>query len=514
MTGEQKNIDIENIGPIRALRIPLPGNGGVIVLRGRNGLGKTTAIDAVEAAIKGQGSLDVRRGSARGSVDACGVSIRVSRNTRRFGELEVDTLDGKLSVAELVDPGLKDEAAADRLRIRALLHVVQFDASSCGPKFRALLPSEDFDRIVAASSLATKDPVEMARAVKRDLDEEALRLERDAENLSSRAKGLEDAAHGVPAPEGTEDELATALSAATLALDRAEQHDLAVLQAAKARDEAVNTLQVWESAAENKISVSAASEALETSEKLLRQAIARCEELREQLRLAESSILQCEAATTAARSVVAEATTREQAIVKFRQAANVRVDTPTEAGTLAVLRQAKADAATAVSAGGVRRKAQEEREMAANLRIQSSETMQRAETLRVAAKATDDVLTDLVAACGVALSINQGRVVYREGDNERLFGELSMGEKFRIGLDIAIRAAHRLADNSGHGESRGALLTLTQEAWESLDPYNRSAIAAQAKHGNVWIVTAEATGDEDLVAQTFDNQMSGTGGGM
>ena len=106
-----KAIEIENIGPIRSLRMTLPKKGGVLVLRGRNGLGKSTAIDAVGAAIKGEGSLDVRRGAARGTVDACGVAIRVSRNTRRSGELEVDTLEGKLSVAELVDPGLKDVAA-------------------------------------------------------------------------------------------------------------------------------------------------------------------------------------------------------------------------------------------------------------------------------------------------------------------------------------------------------------------------------------------------------------------
>ena len=108
------------------------------------------------------------------------------------------------------------------------------------------------------------------------------------------------------------------------------------------------------------------------------------------------------------------------------------------------------------------------------------------------------------------------RSVYRDGQTERLFHELSMGEKYRVGLDIAIKAAKRLAaakaappgDDSVGGvadeyEPRGALLTLPQEAWESLDPINRASIAQQALEGDVWIVTAEATGDEELTAATY-----------
>ncbi len=99
-------IELTNIGPIEHLVIPVPERGGLCVLRGRNGRGKTKALEAVESALTGRGKLDVRDGALRGEVEAFGVTLKIGRSTRRTGELEVQSLDGRLSPAELVDPGL------------------------------------------------------------------------------------------------------------------------------------------------------------------------------------------------------------------------------------------------------------------------------------------------------------------------------------------------------------------------------------------------------------------------
>jgi len=493
-----KSIEIENIGPIRDVSIPLNGRGGVLVFRGRNGLGKSTAIGAVEAALRGEGALDVRRGAARGTVDVCGVSIRVGRNTRRSGELEVVTLEGRLSVAELVDPGLKDDGAADRVRMRALLHVVQYDASACGPRFRALLPGDNFDRIVAAESLGTSDPVEMAARVKRDLEEEARRIERDAEALAARAKGLEDSAGGIPIELRSESELAAALSTATLELERAEEHNRRVGKAKAERDKQAATLDAWMTASAGKVSVSQASLALEDAAMQTQIAVQAVADAESALRLAKSTLERAQATQRTASATLAEAKTREQAIEACRAGAAVVVDDEIPADKLAALGAAKVQAEHDVAQGGVRRKAWSDREHAAELRGEASDKTTFAMKLRDAGRATDDVLTDLVSGCGVPLTINQGRIVYRDESGERLFHELSMGEKYRIGLSIAIQAGNRLAGDEG------VLLTLPQEAWESLDPINRRAIAIQAEEGACWIITAEATGDEQLTARKFD----------
>jgi DNA repair exonuclease SbcCD ATPase subunit len=50
-----KNIEIKNIGPIASVTIPVPEAGGVVVLTGRNGSGKSHALEAVSAATTGQG---------------------------------------------------------------------------------------------------------------------------------------------------------------------------------------------------------------------------------------------------------------------------------------------------------------------------------------------------------------------------------------------------------------------------------------------------------------------------
>lgn len=43
----KETITLSNVGPIAKLDIPLPDNGGIVVLRGGQGEGKSTALRAV-----------------------------------------------------------------------------------------------------------------------------------------------------------------------------------------------------------------------------------------------------------------------------------------------------------------------------------------------------------------------------------------------------------------------------------------------------------------------------------
>lgn len=82
-------ITLEDIGPIRDLRLQVSESGGVYVLLGRNGSGKSTAIAAVQSLASGSGRIEASDGAARGEVNAFGVTLRVSRRLSRSGELEV-----------------------------------------------------------------------------------------------------------------------------------------------------------------------------------------------------------------------------------------------------------------------------------------------------------------------------------------------------------------------------------------------------------------------------------------
>ena len=69
------------------------------------------------------------------------------------------------------------------------------------------------------------------------------------------------------------------------------------------------------------------------------------------------------------------------------------------------------------------------------------------------------------------------------------YGPLYMNEQ-SIALDVAIEAVG----------PRG-LLTIRQEAWEGLDPVNRQAICDHVRARGVVLLTAEATGGDEIVPE-------------
>jgi DNA repair exonuclease SbcCD ATPase subunit len=184
-------IEIRDIGPVEHVSIPVPESGGVVVLKARNGRGKTNTLQAVETIATGKGSLSVRDGALRGEVSGWGAKVTVGRSTRRTGELEVYTLEGKLSIADLVDPGLKSDEAADARRIRALASLTadKVDAS----RFFELLGGKDaFLEIVSPSAMEGDDWVAVADKIKRDIEREARKEEALAEHADGLAVGLMD----------------------------------------------------------------------------------------------------------------------------------------------------------------------------------------------------------------------------------------------------------------------------------------------------------------------------------
>lgn len=112
-------IELDSIGSIRSAKILIPKDGGVVVLTGRNGSGKSTALDAIQSAMTGKGKPPVMDMAKSGSVRVAGITMTVARSVRRQGELQVETLEGRLSIADLVDPGFVDPERADAKRIKA-----------------------------------------------------------------------------------------------------------------------------------------------------------------------------------------------------------------------------------------------------------------------------------------------------------------------------------------------------------------------------------------------------------
>ena len=119
----QNILEIKTIGPIQQLHIPLPEGGGCVVLRGPNGAGKSTALDvARRLAGSKQGGLSPTDGAKRGSASLGAAKLSVTpKKVAQAGELEVETIEGRFDVSELIDPGIKDPDRADAARLRALV---------------------------------------------------------------------------------------------------------------------------------------------------------------------------------------------------------------------------------------------------------------------------------------------------------------------------------------------------------------------------------------------------------
>ena len=155
-------------------------------------------------------------------------------------------------------------------------------------------------------------------------------------------------------------------------------------------------------------------------------------------------------------------------------------------------RQGVQQARQAIEVGALVRKAKAAKDAGALALDDAEAHSRRAKQLREAARSTDVVLSEAVAPACQALRVDSGRLVTDTARGVTFYADLSMGERWRLALDLAAAAV-----------GRGGLLTCPQEAWESLDPQNRNAIAERCQELGVVLLSAEATGDELISAEMF-----------
>jgi len=492
MTTQANEINIRDVGPIENVRLPVPDGGGVVVLRGRNGAGKTKALEAIEAAATGKGGLRVRDGQTRGEVEAFGVHLKVARATRRTGELEVETLDGRLNVADLVDPQIKSPDAADARRIKALVQLAGVKADPA--LFHEIAGGkEQLQQLVGPAATQTDDLITMAARIKRDLETAARTAENQAKQLHAEAGAARKATEGVDLAAATDGEqLKAALeqaitthSAMNARAEQAERHRIEADRAAARLEEltagytgpSVDQARADEQTAQQE--VDRAAGAVRDAEQALQQAKAR---------LAEAN-----AKSELAQQQRAAAEDHEALAAECRQLVAATGPEPVSQADLDEAAAAVQSARDAVERGAVARRAKEQLEAAEAEAEKARSHAQRAARLRDAAKGTDDVLSSVVARTGTKLRVEEGRLVIDTKRGPTYYAELSDGERWRIALDIAI-------ENVG---PKG-LLVIPQSCWEGLDPANRTAIAQHVGGRGTVILTAEAAGNTNIEAAVYE----------
>jgi energy-coupling factor transporter ATP-binding protein EcfA2 len=471
-----KNIEIKNIGPIASVTIPVPEEGGVVVLTGRNGSGKSHALEAVSAATTGKGKPPLKDMAKSGSVSVPGVTMTVARSVRRQGELQVETLDGRLSIADLVDPGVVDPERADARRIKALVGLSKADISEGD--------LHGFPENLT-KDLSLDDPVAAIAELRKRLNIGANEYEKlSAKDEAAATAILESLAGDLDTPidpAAAQERVTTALRA----MDALQKQDELALAASERIGAARERLAEFPVVDLEQALQKAAQLEDETAQK---KALALELKAKYESALADykTSMSDRDTAIAHAEDAKAQAKLRDEL---ERQIQEAHVEPPSQDA----LNAAAAELATAKFAQSLAAQQQvmaQQRERADALTLSAQEYADEAKELREKAKQTDEVLSEIVAeipAC--PLRVIDGRLVTNTKRGATFYADLSAGERWRIALDIAIQAV-----------GTGGLLVIPQEAWEGLDPANRTAIDAQAKAAQVVVLTAECSADDWIVA--------------
>ena len=469
-----KNIEIKNIGPIASVTIPVPEAGGVVVLTGRNGSGKSHALEAVSAAATGNGKPPLKDMAKSGTVSVPGVTMTVAR---RQGELQVETLDGRLSIADLVDPGVVDPERADARRIKALVGLSKADISEGD--------LHGFPENLT-KDLSLDDPVAAIAELRKRLNIGANEYEKlSAKDEAAATAILESLAGDLDTPidpAAAQGRVTTALRA----MDALQKQDELARAASERIGAARERLAEFPVVDLEQALQKAAQLEDETAQK---KALALELKAKYESALADykTSMSDRDTAIAHAEDAKAQAKLRDEL---ERQIQEAHVEPPSQDA----LNAAAAELATAKFAQSLAAQQQvmaQQRERADALTLSAQEYADEAKELREKAKQTDEVLSEIVAeipAC--PLRVIDGRLVTNTKRGATFYADLSAGERWRIALDIAIQAV-----------GTGGRLVIPQEAWEGLDPANRTAIDAQAKAAQVVVLTAECSADEGIAVK-------------
>lgn len=492
MTTALNEVEIENIGPIEQLTLTAtPGK--ITVLSGPNGVGKTQALNAVDSLASGKKRLGNRDGTTGGTARGFGVTIKVGRggSNRRSGDLEIESIEDRLNIADLIDPGLKDPIAADARRIKALVTLTGVEAQA--ELFYDLVGGKErLMEVVKPASIDQADVVAMASAIKRDLESASRKEAHVAENLERDIRAREEANEGidVEAPhDSSELQLALETSLSELAAEKQRATDAMVaiesagearrfLEENKSEYEGLGVAQACDEWDAVRSQVTLQKQVIDDCQGKLADAITELTAIKHREELADSAVLH-------AQEHVA-LTANWESLVKAAE--NVE---PTSDETILKLTDCVTDCRHAIETGVRVRDALKRQQEAKLLSVNKTLATLNSQRLRDAAHGTEDILSRLVAEMGGPLTVDKDfrLVVKHPKRGETYFAELSRGEGCALVFGVVIEAFRR--------KGIPGLMALPQELWESLDGDNRRIAANGIKGTDLAVITAEVSKEEN-----------------
>lgn len=485
MTATVSEVTVTNVGPIRHLAIPLPEHGGVVVLKGSQGSGKSTALEAVSAlAGKKPDGLSIRDGARRGEVECGGAKLTITKSrSSRAGEWEVESLGGRFDISRIVDPGIADPVRADAARIKQLLSLT--GATTNVNAYLGLIGDEAvWSELQLDLEAATDDPIEFhkrfvsaCQALARRLEKQAAEATVDVASLRERYRGLNlNDPPSLDECQRAQEEAAAALAAIQQRIKSAREAEQAAIEAREALD---TLTEVYDgpTVSEANESCTKAFAALKEAEEALAIAHARAEQAKREMVAAD----QARDAAKAHERAVATA----KSIMERMAGSAAPTPEEIEAATKA---SAESRAATANAV-----RAREGAVLLADALRQNDradETAAWAEKVRETAKKAEAILAETLPL--TALRVDDGRIVVKtDRSANELFADLSHGER-------AIAAIHTAAAFMAEGD----ILVISQEIWGGISAENKRAIHEAAQVRGVTVFSAEVT-DGDLEVEVM-----------
>lgn len=481
-------ISVKNLGPVSELHLVGPSPGGLIVLEGGQGVGKSTILRGVSRLLGGKTpDLSAFDGAPRGELAIDEAILRVTRSQHRpTGELEVVGIEGRLNISELVDPGIIDEAKADSARLKALVSLAGVVAKP--EMFHDVAGgAEEFD----ALAIDFSDDIILTHA----------RVKRAFEGKARAEEGLEESTRAkYQATRATFEDLDLDAPCDAKELAAAQDQAVANLATMKAHSEGAGVIARAVETSTRKLEILAQES--EDPEELRKQ--------RDETHLAADAanqdalllqdevrklIAQADALAVKAYDLKEKAAQLELRARKAELQAATRATLAEDAARsipavytdeqLAAAEAAVAEARAASERGAVIRRAREQEAAATILHDQSKAHAKRGQLFRDRAASLDAVISSVLPE-GCPLRYENGRLVLGTDRGPREpYADLSHGERWKVAIDFVAPIIKR--------DGRRGLLTLPQEAYESLDDDNKARLAQLAADNELIILTARAT---------------------
>ena len=476
-----KTIRVENIGPISELSIPIPESGGVVVLHGKNGAGKTKALAATEALLSGRsGEIAPRRGtvSGVGMIDGFGVRLRVGKRISRSGtELEVLSLDGSVDPASLVDPGIADPVRADAVRIKSLVALTGIQPTMA--EYKAAIGSAAVPTSAMPSETLLSDPLAYTAGLKKSCESLAREYETVVQKIGGELDALRAANAGIDlAADCDGKRLAETYEQAVRTCAAAEAQIQAAADARDRAEEARTQLQTLKSK-----DIQELTDGIAGQKHQIVEAEEREKRLKQELLEIQAYIRTYRVHLSASERALEDAVTFNELLAESARIVDAAetFNCPSTA-ELAILVQEQERAQRAQVTGALVREAKIRDAKIAEKESHLSEIAADGMRLREAASKVEDVLTAAVRKSGLEnIRVDGCRLAVPDGDGRvKPFDELSRGERWRIVIEL-------LAKSCG----AGCLVPVSQEAWEGLDQDARKELAQIAQKKQVTLLTAQ-----------------------